>query len=134
MKKICSKCGIEKEISCFSINRSQKDGFNHSCKECHRIYVNNHYKNNKKQYIDRNNRRQNEAKKYITDFKKNSVCAICGEKRWWVLDFHHNEDKLNNVGHLTSWGINKVKEEIEKCMVLCSNCHRDLHYKERNAS
>lgn len=32
------------------------------------------------------------------------------------------------------WGLERLKVEMEKCEVLCSNCHRKLHYEERNKS
>ena len=38
MVKICSKCGIEKDESCFSKDNQKKDGLYSSCKECVRAY------------------------------------------------------------------------------------------------
>lgn len=36
------------------------------------------------------------------------------------------------VGSTTSWAcLERIKEEIEKCEVLCSNCHRKLHFGDR---
>lgn len=60
-------------------------------------------------------------------------CSICGESRLWVLDFHHvnpdeKEDSISNLVH--TGNIDKIKKEMEKCIVLCANCHRDLHYKQ----
>ena len=129
---MCPKCEIEKELEEFPINNSRKDGRGRVCKLCQNEYTRNHYKNNKKQYFERNKRRTREAKEYIIEYKKNSVCK-CGESRWWVLDFHHIDDKKEEVINLISYGIETVKKEIEKCEVLCSNCHRDLHYQENHA-
>lgn len=132
MKK-CSKCGKDKELDDFPINNTRNDGHGGACKECQREYTKNHYYNNKKQYSIRNKRRVKEAKEYVLQIKKNNCCKICGENRWWVLDFHHKDDKKEEIPKLLSHGIEIIKKEIKKCEILCANCHRDLHYKERNA-
>lgn len=73
-------------------------------------------------------------KKYITDLKKNSKCSICGEERWWVLDFHHLKDKKYEIPELARSGceLDILKNELEKCVILCANCHRDIHYTKRS--
>ena len=129
--KICSKCKIPKELEDFPINRTKKDGRAHICKKCQNEYVRQHYKKNKKQYYDRNIRRKNEAREYVINFKKNGKCGRCPEHRWWVLDFHHTNNKKDYITRLFSYGIDTVKREIEKCELLCANCHRDLHYQEK---
>lgn len=52
-----------------------------------------------------------------------------GEDRWWVLDFHHTspDEKEGSISNLVD-SPNKLEKELEKCIVLCSNCHRDLHF------
>ena len=61
---------------------------------------------------------------------------MCGENHPACLDFHHKDkkDKSFNVAIMASSGysIEKIKEEIAKCIVLCSNCHRKEHYKINN--
>lgn len=64
-------------------------------------------------------------------------CAICGyDKCVTALDFHHvnPQDKAFPVtASLGFWKKNEViTEEINKCILLCSNCHRELHYNERS--
>ena len=128
--KICSKCKTEKSLDEFPVNRTKKDGRGYSCKSCHAEYTRSHYLKSKDQYKERNTRRRKEARDYVTNFKKNNQCQ-CGEDRWWVLEFHHpNKDKEGNVSNLVNSGIAAVKREIDKCIVLCANCHKDLHYKE----
>ena len=63
-------------------------------------------------------------------------CVDCGfVGHHSQMDFHHldPEQKDKNVGHLIwqrTW--EKLKEEIDKCILLCSNCHRLRHWKENN--
>lgn len=62
---------------------------------------------------------------------KGGKCAICGQQYPnSVYDFHHlnPEEKDFNLGNKTStikWEI--VKTEIEKCILVCANCHRMIH-------
>ena len=60
-------------------------------------------------------------------------CSKCGEDRWYVLDFHHIQDKDDSVANLIKrrCSVKRLKRELRKCTLLCSNCHRELHYFER---
>lgn len=74
-------------------------------------------------------------KRLIEMYKLSRGCAICGyNKCAAALDFHHKGDgKKDCISRLMNSCLNfkKVLEEIEKCTILCSNCHRELHDKER---
>jgi len=58
-------------------------------------------------------------------------CQTCGyDKCTSALDFHHKDESLKSFGISTkgytrSW--KAVIEEIEKCFLLCANCHREVH-------
>ena len=58
-------------------------------------------------------------------------CAKCGYSKYpEVLEFHHKHPSekdfsISKSGHCRSW--QRVKTEIEKCNLLCANCHRELH-------
>ena len=69
-------------------------------------------------------------------YKKTLCCEICGENRYWVLDFHHKNPKEKDLEValvVRQCSKQKLLDEIKKCMVVCSNCHRDIHHKEREA-
>ena len=67
--------------------------------------------------------------------KSQLKCSICGEDRIWCLDFHHTNpsEKEGSVSHMIQ-APNKLKSELEKCIVLCANCHRDVHYQMNKAN
>lgn len=76
---------------------------------------------------------ENRAKRFL-DYKSTLKCLTCGENDPICLDFHHegNEKAEGGVARLathSSW--NKVMEEVNKCVVLCSNCHRKKHRDEK---
>lgn len=61
---------------------------------------------------------------YVYDYLKVHPCS-CGESRVACLQFDHLRDKQFNVSEMAQAGIalNKIKDEIAKCRVLCANCH-----------
>jgi len=67
------------------------------------------------------------VKNYKDELKKE--CSICGYNKCKAsLDFHHIENKGANISQITS--VAGIKEEIDKnpVVILCSNCHRELHW------
>lgn len=59
-------------------------------------------------------------------------CSRCGyDKCLAALDFHHKDpsQKSFNVGSVVR-AFEKVKPELDKCELLCANCHRELHASE----
>lgn len=62
-------------------------------------------------------------------YYKGGKCEICGyNKCIEALEFHHlnpNEKDFNISGGTKSF--KKLKPEIDKCILVCSNCHREIH-------
>lgn len=62
-------------------------------------------------------------------------CVNCGySKSNSALEFHHldpNEKDMNISGKVMSWS--KLTAELDKCVLLCSNCHKEAHDKLRQA-
>ena len=113
MEKRCYRCKEIKPISDFSRNISKKDGYRSICKYCDR-------KQKKEEYLI--------LFRYVRDYKLSKGCEICGYNKCEdALEFHHNGDKEFNISDSKS--LKRVKEEIKKCILLCSNCHRELHAK-----
>lgn len=58
-------------------------------------------------------------------------CIACGESDPVVIDFHHLDEstKESSISKLiqNNSSLNKIQQEIEKCVCLCSNCHRKVH-------
>lgn len=132
--KICGKCKIEKSFSEFSIKtrKSGKIEYQASCKKCQKIYKDNHYRENKDKYLFDNTKRKKENRQFYLNFKKTLICSLCPENFPECLDFHHTnkKDKLYKSGvyrTLMHKGKKAFLEEVSKCQVLCSNCHRKQH-------
>ncbi|MBU3923558.1 MAG: hypothetical protein KJ592_01435 [Nanoarchaeota archaeon] len=90
------------------------------------------YAGNKKSEKGHIKRRKLEIKKWFCKHKSNLSCLKCGESHVATIDFHHSfGDKEKNISKMVADGysIDRIKEELEKCEVLCSNCHRKIHFK-----
>ena len=101
-------------------------------------YNQNYFQNHKTElYAYRNNRcaeRYAKKKEWLNSIKGELECLSCGEKRIWCLDFHHRDpnEKEGSIGEkLLSWSKTKILREMEKCDVLCKNCHADTHYNQK---
>lgn len=128
MKKCCT-CKLEKDESYFGVNKTRKDGLQGVCKECRKIYIREHYLNNKKYYIDKASQSDERHKVWWDEYKRDLKCSKCGFDNPLALDFHHLGDKDFNISYMVNRHLSKKKilQEIEKCIVLCSNCHRKVH-------
>lgn len=137
--KKCSMCEkiLPKTVEFFATRTDRKNlTYQSNCRECQKKYRREHYLQNKKKYVEKASLYRKNVLEWFKQIKKNLECEVCGEKRFWVLDFHHKNplEKDQEVSNLTRRGNKKkILEEVEKCSVLCSNCHRDLHYREQNA-
>ncbi len=99
--------------------------------EKRRIYRRYWYSQNKKSEIVHIKRRKKALKKWLAEYKLGLKCERCPENHPSTLDFHHiNKNKEAGITVLVSNGrsITNIKKEIDKCIVLCSNCHRKEHY------
>lgn len=96
----------------------------------------NRYIRQRKKSMGRCSARRLEAKKWFEEYKSTLSCTVCGENHIACLDFHHinKTEKEKSISQAVShgWPKDKILEEINKCKVLCSNCHRKLHWEERN--
>jgi len=88
-------------------------------------------------YKDTNKRKEhlvlwrNKNREWFKSLKTTLKCKICGEDRVPCLDFHHrdfSEKDMNISRYISSWKIERILKEIAKCDILCSNCHRILHW------
>jgi hypothetical protein len=71
---------------------------------------------------------------WFENIKKQYHCIMCKNTDFRVLDFHHRDPytKVNRVSDMiNNCSKSKILTEIQKCDCLCANCHRILHYEEK---
>ena len=105
-----------------------------ACKICRRAASKRHYEKYKRRYIDQSINRQKQYVKDVQELKASKGCERCGETKSWRLSFHHLDEhnKEGNVADISRRSSRKkALEEIEKCIVVCHNCHSDIHHQMR---
>jgi hypothetical protein len=105
-------------------------------REKQKEYQRKHYRDNKEIY--RATRKRNEKfyrdrnKNFCHRVKKSFGCVRCSyDKCLTALEFHHKDasEKDIEISRLIrgKWSIKTIKNEMRKCVVLCANCHREVH-------
>lgn len=112
---VCKVCKVEKPYTEFYISNNR---IFYTCKQCTREQERQKYKN-----------RQDKVNQY----KQTLKCKKCGDDRFYLLDFHHIDpnQKDFSISDNPHMKLETLMLEIEKCVVLCSNCHREFHYLAR---
>ena len=136
--KHCPKCGRDKPESSFSSRG--KDKLASYCKECQSKYCKEHYTRNKHKHNERRyaltKKTRMEHRDKIMRAKDNKPCADCGVRYpFYVMEFDHLDEKIANISDMPGrFGWNKIQKEIDKCDLVCSNCHRKRTFIRRMAS
>lgn len=113
--KTCRSCKIEKKLIEFYRCKEKRDSCSSICRYCHN---------------EKTKGRLKEYKNLCLEYK-GAKCSICGyNKCVEALEFHHrdNLEKKFSIANARFKKFNeKTKEELDKCDVLCANCHREIH-------
>jgi hypothetical protein len=123
--KHCTRCGKTKPVTEF--HRHSEWGYQAWCKRCKSKVAAAHYQANKARRYAHNRRRQLEFRGWYTSLKAGRPCADCGQTfdpvamQW---DHLPGSMKAGSLGDLVKHGNRKlVLKEIEKCELVCANCH-----------
>lgn len=131
MKQKCAKCQKEKELEEFYLYKSGPNGRQRHCIDCKKQFDREHFQRHPERRLARN-RVAIQKDQQLIAVAKSTGCAKCNELRSYVLDLHHIDpsDKENDVSSLKGRSVKLIKE-LEKCIVLCANCHREFHHFQR---
>jgi hypothetical protein len=136
-----------KDESEFHKNKAHKDGLKSQCKACRKIIAHTDYLKNKEKYLEGNKawkqmnpeykRREYEKRKIKNRIFVDSLktpCLKCGEERLYVIEFHHidSSTKAFTLCEINSHGLKEFEKEAAKGVCLCSNCHKEFHWKYGN--
>ena len=100
-----------------------------NCRPCRAAYKREHYLANRERYVAAAGRRKAalvvERMRFLVEFLSERPCVDCGESDPVVLEFDHLADKEFDVSAgLRTHRWEAVLQEIDKCDVVCANCHR----------
>ena len=148
-KKFC-------DLSCAGIfnGRLPRYGLSHKCRMCNTLILSRlsycgHYcrklyrklhkgkipKRPKPEIEYRRQKKRHEVKKQCIEYK-GGRCDKCGyDKSLGALEFHHvnPKEKKYQIGYgiARTWDLEKMKPELDKCQLVCSNCHKEIHHEAR---
>jgi predicted HNH restriction endonuclease len=71
--------------------------------------------------------RMRAKKQEIMEWKRSRGCTVCGETEPWVLDMHHLDPTEKEANSAQSATLKTFLKEVDKCVLVCSNCHRKVH-------
>jgi hypothetical protein len=99
------------------------------CRACRRAYGKEHYARHRQRYIDQaaavKVKKRIERTQLLIEYFRRHPCVDCSERDPIVLEFDHLEDNAFDIGTAIvnrPWSV--ILSEIEKCEVVCANCHR----------
>lgn len=133
MLKTCKKCQKQKPFTSFSNRKKSKDGKAYSCKECRKI-IERRYKDTRNKI---NNHKTQIKLIHIRQLKATTPCKDCNKffPYYYVLDFDHLTKKNYKISLIarSTHSLEYLKNEINKCDLVCANCHRNrTHERKRN--
>jgi hypothetical protein len=135
--KRCSSCREQKPLAEFALKPVKNRGpqglkrRDNYCIPCRREYQRQWYAKNRERH--RKNVRKNmaasiaRAREVVLGHLQQNPCADCGEADIVVLEFDHvRGEKVAAISQLVCAGHSaaKIRAEIDKCDVVCANCHR----------
>ena len=113
-RKICSSCNKEKPNSEFYKRQSRDYDLSSKCRSCN---------------LEDTLVRQKDFKQQCVDYK-GGECQCCGYNKCnGALEFHHIDPKTKkfSISQYRSSDGYSLTEELDKCVLVCSNCHREIH-------
>ena len=123
---VCGKCKQDKQESEFNWRSKTKGTRQSFCRRCKHNYNKEHYHNNKIYYEDKRERLRTERRKWYYTWLSDQECVDCGISDLRVLELDHvRGEKVAAVSSMIANRSQKaIEEEIAKCEVVCSNCHK----------
>lgn len=131
--KKCNRCKEEKPLSEFLFRNKERGTYHSACRICYKDIRKKSYNRTKETSYKKNLKNRVKNREWFNDLKSTLKCEVCSENHPATLDFHHidSTEKENSVANLIgTYSKKRILEEINKCVVLCANCHRKHHYNE----
>lgn len=108
----------------------------HNTREKQKAASDSWYQRNKEKHKANTAKNKREYRRKWTEFKASLACMHCGSQHPAIIDFHHviRDKSKQSVNRLVGEGrFAAAMEETKKCIPLCANCHRILHWDEERA-
>jgi hypothetical protein len=126
---VCSRCLTPKGVDEFATRKLRGKVHRSSyCKTCQAQFNRDYYQERRDDILKKARRQSREVREFVDQLKKNKLCVDCGiSYPTYVMDFDHREgtSKVESVSRLATMASKaRILEEVAKCDLVCSNCHR----------
>lgn len=126
----CQNCGETKSLEDFNFNKQCSKGRTRTCKSCTSAKRTTWYKDNRSRRQYAANKRNRDRKKLVVEHFGDR-CADCKQSyQQCVYEFHHLDpnQKDYNPSKSMSHSLERMWAELDKCIMVCSNCHKIRHW------
>lgn len=121
-EKCCPKCKVTKSSNEYSSHKGKLATY---CKPCFRLFMKGKdYTRDKEKDKKRKSTRRSTNKALLDNIVKSSQCMDCGTTDYRIMEFDHRDEKRFNIADGVSRYTSVLLSEIEKCDIVCANCHR----------
>lgn len=124
----CKYCGDEFKAELGNVRKGYGNYCSHKCSGKHQAEQEDRTGENHHQWKGKKKKRE-----YIDNYKNDRECKYCDEDREPCLQLHHKnpDKKVSSISEMRSseHTLDEVKKEIDKCEVVCANCHWIKHSK-----
>lgn len=139
---LCYTCKEEKTADKFNKNKRHKTGLQSNCRLCEKKYKEKYLSDPARRikHYKVSNVAKNERKVFVSKFVnklKDNPCTDCGDKFHPVaMDFDHLSNKEWSISQMVASGLplDRIKEELSKCELVCANCHRIRTHLRRSSN
>jgi hypothetical protein len=129
--KRCGRCGLEKPLDDFH-RWNRGDGYQVWCKPCRKAYDRGYHARNRKRRQEHVRARRRRLHAWNNELKGSTPCADCGQFFHPVAmawDHLPGNEKVAEISNLVRAGKTlQARKEIEKCELVCANCHAVRSY------
>lgn len=129
--KNCPNCNLDKPLSEFSKSKRTKDGHDYRCKLCQNASNKSWMARNWEKKIQQQGERRRALSEQLSSYKAERGCTCCTEDDPVCLELHHLDPTQKEINPAdmagSGWSWERMLTEIEKCVILCSNCHKKVH-------
>jgi hypothetical protein len=127
--KTCTRCKAPKDVALFAKRSSASDGLASWCKSCFAENAAAKYQADPRERERKTRNRTatvERSQEFLWNYLLDHPCIDCKNDDPRVLEFDHIDEttKVSNVVELMTYSVQKIIEEIAKCVVRCANCHR----------
>jgi predicted HNH restriction endonuclease len=102
-----------------------------------KVYARKWYESNRRKVINNSREARDKNRTEWIAYKSKQRCSHCRKKHPAIIDFHHlikeGKRSVNKLAVRQRNIAEAIREAEEKCIPLCANCHRVLHWEEQQS-